>query len=93
MWYRLRQVGYISSAVFEASWDNWYNWRPTPSEGGGGQDTAKQVVRDYGIKFPELLLNASRKGVITNADVTGYLGVRHDSLASIESEIASRLAR
>lgn len=92
LWYRLRQVGYISSATFEAAWDDWYNWRPTPSDGGGGQETAKAVVRDYGVKFPELLLNASRRGFLTAADVTGYLGVRHDTLQSIESEIASRLA-
>jgi Zn-dependent peptidase ImmA (M78 family) len=93
MWYRLRQVGYISSAVFEASWSNWYNWRPTPSDGGGGQETAKAVVRDYGVKFPELLLTASRKGFLTGAEVSAYLGVRHDKLQSIENEIASRLAQ
>lgn len=92
IWYRLREVGFIGSAVFEAHWERWEKWTPTPRDGGGGQETAKAVVRDYGVRFPELLLTASSRGLLTAADVTQYLGVRHDTLQSIEREVASRLA-
>ena len=93
MWYRLRQVGLITQAAFDASWDTWVAWRPRPSGGGGGQGTAKAVVRDYGLGFPDLLLTASRRGLITAADMSQYLGVRHDTLRSIEAEVAARLPR
>jgi Zn-dependent peptidase ImmA (M78 family)/DNA-binding XRE family transcriptional regulator len=92
MWYRLRQVGFITQAVFDASWETWVAWRPRESAGGVGQETAKAVVRDYGVGFPDLLLTASRRGLLTAADVSQYLGVRHDTLQSIESEVAARSA-
>lgn len=93
MWYRLRQVGLITEALFDSSWDAWVAWLPSGKEGGGGQVTAKAVVRDFGVGFPGLLLTASRRGLITAADVSQYLGVRHDTLQSIEAEVAARLAQ
>jgi Zn-dependent peptidase ImmA (M78 family) len=92
VWYRLHQTRTIDDATFNAGWDEWSVWRPNLPEGGGGQTTAKNVIRDYGIVFPELLLKASRRGVLNEADIAQYLRVQPETIPSIEAEVASRLA-
>jgi Zn-dependent peptidase ImmA (M78 family) len=93
VWYRLMQTKAITPDVFAASWDGWSAWRPAPGDGGGGQTTADMVVRDYGVLFPDMLLRASRKGIVSATDVSQYLGVPSSTLPSIQQEVASRLQR
>lgn len=92
-WYRLMQTKAISPETFATAWEGWSVWRPAPTEGGGGRPTAEVVVRDYGVAFPDLLLQASKKGLMSGTDVSQYLGVPADALQSIEREVASRLQR
>lgn len=92
VWYRLHQTQAIDDATFNAGWDEWSVWRPNLPEGGGGQPTAKNVIRDYGTVFPELLLKASRRGLLNEADISQYLRVQPEAIPSIEAEVASRLA-
>jgi Zn-dependent peptidase ImmA (M78 family) len=93
VWYRLFQTKVITHETFSAGWENWSSWRPAVDDGGGGQPTAKNVVRDYGVAFPELLVRASRKGLMNDTDVSQYLSVQPHTIASIEAEVASRLTR
>ena len=93
VWYRLHQVDMISDATFNAKWDEWGDWFPTPREGGGPSTTAGNVMRDYGASFADLLLSASRRGALTKADVAQYLVVPPGTLSSIEAAAAERLAR
>lgn len=92
VWYRLMQTKAINSATFNAAWDNWSHWRPPPDEGGGASPTPERIVRDYGVTFPNLLLQATRKGLMANLDASQYLDVRPEAMPAIEREIASRLA-
>lgn len=93
VWYRLFQTQAISKEAFSAGWEGWSAWRPRAAAGGGGQPTAKNVVRDFGVAFPNLLLRATRKGLMTDTDVSQYLGVQPHTIPSIEQEVASRLTR
>jgi Zn-dependent peptidase ImmA (M78 family) len=91
VWYRLLQTKVIGQATFDRQWTNWSQWRPPADDGGGPSTTAQNVVRDYGVALPDLMLKASRKGLLSKTDVSQYLGVPPDALPSIEQEVASRL--
>jgi Zn-dependent peptidase ImmA (M78 family) len=93
VWYRLFQTKVITPETFSAGWENWSTWRPKADDGGGGQPTAKTVVRDYGVALPDLMVRASRKGFLNDTDVSQYLGVQPHTIPSIEQEVASRPTR
>ena len=93
IWYRLMQTKTITQDVFNNGWGQWSGWRPPPEDGGGGSSTARNIVRDLGVALPDLLLRASKKGLLNETDVTQYLGVSHEFLPSIEQEVASHLTR
>lgn len=93
VWYRLFQTKVITPQTFTAGWEGWSAWRPAVGDGGGGSPTAETVVRDYGVALPDLLLRASKKGLMNDTDVSQYLGVQPHTVPSIQEEVASRLTR
>ena len=91
VWYRLKQTKVIGQATFDRQWTNWATWRPPAEDGGGPSTTAQNAIRDYGVALLDLMLRASKKGLVSTTDVSQYLGVGSDSIPSIEMEVASRL--
>lgn len=94
VWYRLMQTKSITQSVFSAGWDRWRVWMPPPEQqSGGGSTSAEVAVRDNGVMLPDLMLRASKKGLLGDADLSQYLAMRADAVQALEREVATRLGR
>lgn len=92
IWYRLWQTKTISATTFTARWETWRQWAPPRDEqGGGGATSAEATIRDNGVFLPDLMLRATKKGLLGDADVSQYLAMRADAVPDLEREVASRL--
>jgi Zn-dependent peptidase ImmA (M78 family) len=51
---------------------------------------SRRCVRENGVSFVSLVLNAHRQGTITYADIADYLGVRFKYLPEVEELVGGR---
>jgi len=82
LWYRLRDLGYVTDEVFHEKWSHWppvADLRPPPT-GGGGETRAETALRELGPRFVSLVISARNRDLLSTADALGFLRVHVEDL-------------
>jgi Zn-dependent peptidase ImmA (M78 family) len=90
---RLYAARMLSREQVDAKWSEWdrqflQSEEPSQRSGRAGERRANRCVREFGSRFPGLVLNAEADGRLVMADVLDYLSIRLDE----RDEVAGLLA-
>lgn len=90
---RLYAARMLSREQVDAKWSEWdqqflQSEQPSRRSGRAGERRANRCVREFGSRFPGLVLNAEADGRLAMADVLDYLSIRLDE----RDEVAGLLA-
>jgi len=89
---RLLTLGRVSQAFYRRKRDEYIEeYERLHSQGGGFLQYHKRVLRDNGVLYSALLLDAYHRGALTQASLSRYLGdVRLDHVDSVYHELTKR---
>lgn len=92
LWYRLRNLGFIPEAMFQAKWAQWPTRAPDlPREdaggGGSGITRAERSVTENGPGFVSLVLDAVADGRISTNSALDYLDIQLADLPVVARQI------
>jgi Zn-dependent peptidase ImmA (M78 family) len=78
---RLHAARMLSSEQAEAKWSNWelqsQEWKEgSQRRGGPAERRPQRCVREFGVRFPALVLEAQADGRLTMAEALDYLSIR-----------------
>jgi len=90
---RLHAAGMLSAEQVQVKWGQWElqssEWKERSQRGGGPAERRPQrCIREYGARFPALVLDAQADGRLTMAEALDYLSIR----AGERDEVADLLA-